>query len=692
MPFPSKTASTLLIALFTLAFFTTLHRQRRIISAVSKRSTAFYEDAFLSSASNNTIASHLRHLTLQPHLAGTPSSLRTAFYVKSQFESLNLATHLTNYSVLLSYPLSSSLTAHFSNGTAVSVSLSEPGVPQNGVVIPYHAYSPSGSAYGSAVFLNHGREEDFRALAELGVEVKGCVGIVRRGGGLSRNEAVERAAVHGVAAVLMYSDGESTEGVERGTVMGGLGDPLSPGWAGLFPGERLRLDDPQVTEKFPKVPSMPISIDAAKMILRSLKGSHQVPQEWKEDLKSSNGIDIRAVGPGPTMLKFSYEGEKRTSVIHNVFAVIRGSEEPDRFVLLGNHRDAWTYGAVDPSSGTAALLEIARRYALLMRSGWNPRRTIILCSWDAEEFGMIGSTEWVEENLVNLATKSVAYLNVDCAVQGPGFYASATPQLDDLLLEIAKKVNDPDSEKMTVFDKWTVTNQVMNIQRLGRVDSDFAPFLQHAGIPSMDFYYGEGFPVYHTVFDSYDWMVNFGDPLFQRHVAVTGIWGLLGLHLTDNSILPFNYLSYARQLLGYTYTLNETLGASFSLRPLTDAIQELIAAATEIHKEAKMLIENEAVDKHFILKKRMLNDRLIFAERGFLDADGLEENQWFKHLVYGPCIANERKLDFFPGIVNAIYGSTGMNKMEREGVIRHEIWRVARAIQRAAHVLTGQLT
>lgn len=204
--------------------------------------------------------------------------------------------------------MSSSLTAHFSDGSAIPVSLSEHGVPKNGVVKPYHAYSPSGSVYGKAAFLNYGREEDYRALAEQGVEVEGCVGIVRRGGGLSRNEVVERAAVHGVAAVLMYTDGdreEFTEGVERGTVMGSLGDPLSPGWAGLETGERLQLDDTRVKEKFPKVPSMPISIDASKTILRSLKGA-ELPQEWKNDLKSSS-IDIGRVGPGPTMLKFSYE-------------------------------------------------------------------------------------------------------------------------------------------------------------------------------------------------------------------------------------------------------------------------------------------------------------------------------------------------------------------------------------------------
>ncbi|KAK4392009.1 putative glutamate carboxypeptidase AMP1 [Sesamum angolense] len=625
------------------------------------------------------------------HLAGTLSPLSTALYVQSHFQSLGLTTHLTNFSVLLSYPLHSSLSARFSDGSVLPVALSEPTVPQNGVVAPYHAYSPSGSAYGEAVFLNYGREQDYHALGAQGVVVKGCVGIVRRGSGMSRYEVVANAAAHGVSAVLMYTEGEYKEGVERGTVMNGLGDPLTPGWAGIGGGEKLDLNDPRVTEKFPAVPSLPVSEAAAESIIRSLEG-RGVPYEWRESF-NIGGRRIRRVGPGPTMLNFTYEeifeevvslscpqllvikedkgpivltvtvlredvrnfiqhGEQKMTTIHNVFAVIKGSEEPDRSVLLGNHRDAWTFGAVDPNSGTAALLDIARRLALLMRLGWNPRRTIILCSWDAEEFGMIGSTEWVEQNLVNLGSKAVAYLNVDCAAQGPGFFVSATPQLDDLLVEVTKQVKDPESENLYLYERWAAANKGVNkIQRLSRVDSDFAPFLQHAGVPSVDLYFGSDFPVYHTAFDSYDWMVNFGDPSFQRHVTVAGIWGLIALHLADDPILPFNYLSYA----------------------------------TELQK----LRVDQNVDESTVLRRRMLNDQLMLTERGFLDSEGLRGRQWFKHLIYGPRGITESKIAFFPGIAEAMSGR--MNVEEREAMIRHEMWRVARAIQRAAIALRGEL-
>ncbi|XP_028116860.1 probable glutamate carboxypeptidase AMP1 isoform X2 [Camellia sinensis] len=527
---PSSPLCTLVfvVILCILGLYTLQHHHRPepqpVSNSTPKQSSSKndFRDIFLTAATNNTLSSYLRALTLHPHLAGTPQAVQTALYVETHFRDLGLQTHVKHYNALLSYPTHASLSAHFSDGTIKDVALAEQGVAgDDDVVRPYHAYSPSGSAYGRAVFVNYGREEDYRALLAQGVSVSGCVAVARRGD-LSRNSVVEKAAEKGLAAVLMYAETEGfSGGVERGTVMKGLGDPLTPGWASSsvdvdvdVDGERLGLDDNEVVSRFPKIPSMPISADSAETILRSLEGA-RVPYEWRANLKSK----VARAGPGPTMLNFTYQGVKKMATIHNVFAIIRGSEEPDRFVLLGNHRDAWTYGSVDPNSGTAALLDIARRYALLLRLGWNPRRSIVLCSWDAEEFGMIGSTEWVEQNLVNLGSKAVAYLNVDCAVQGPGFFAGATPQLDNLLVEVTKKVKDPDSEDVSLYERWTTTNKRVNIQRLSGVDSDFAPFLQHAGVPSIDLYYGRDFPVYHTAFDSYNWMIKYGDPLFQRHVA-----------------------------------------------------------------------------------------------------------------------------------------------------------------------------
>ncbi|XP_043701342.1 probable glutamate carboxypeptidase AMP1 isoform X2 [Telopea speciosissima] len=621
-----------------------------------------FQQIFLDSSSNYTLSSYLRALTLHPHLAGTQASLQTKQYVETHFKDCGLQTHTSEFEALLSYPVHCSLSVHYRNGSSKDLQLTEPGQAGR-VVMPYHAYSPSGSAFAKAVFVNYGRDEDYVAVAALGVNVSECVVIARRGE-MSRGIVVEKAAEKGAVAVLLYTEGDLFGGVERGTVMTGLGDPLTPGWASVNGGEKLGLEEREVTERFPRIPSMPISAENAEMILRSLEGP-RFPYEWRKDLQRSK---VGRVGPGPTFLNFTYQEEKKMVTIHNIFAVIKGWEEPDRYVLLGNHRDAWTYGAVDPNSGTAALLDIARRYALLMHSGWTPRRTIILCSWDAEEFGMVGSTEWVEQNLLNLGSKAVAYLNVDCAVQGPGFFARSTPQLDNLLTAVTKK-----------------------IQRLSAVDSDFAPFLHHAGIPSTDLYYGKDFPVYHTAFDSYDWMMQYGDPSFHRHVSVSGIWGLLALQLAGDPILPFDYVSYAAQLQDYASSLSKLVDDGTSLHAITTSIQGLAAVAEKMEEEAKKLREQETIDDLLELKRHSLNDRLMLAERGFLDAEGLPGRPWFKHLVYGPLSDDESKLVFFPGVANAITQAARMPKKQGQSAIQNEIWRVARAIQRAADALKGEL-
>ncbi|GAB2272544.1 hypothetical protein Dimus_007367 [Dionaea muscipula] len=471
----------------------------------------------------------------------------------------------------------------------------------------------------------------------------------------------------------MYTEGERfRDGVERGTVMRGLGDPLSPGWASAVDGgQRLGMKDDEVIRRFPKIPSMPISAETAETILRSLEGP-MLPQKWRK----SSRTDLGGVGPGPTVLNFTYQGEEKLAIIKDVFAIVRGSEEHDRYVLLGNHRDAWTYGAVDPNSGTAALLDIARRYSLLIRMGWRPRRTVVLCSWDAEEFGML------DLDNVSASAKADYYSRAWTFHRG-------IPQLDDILVEVIKKIKDPDVEGTTVFEQWTAANKGIHILRLSGADSDFAPFLHHAGIPSVDIYYGKDFPVYHTAFDSYDWMITYGDPFFHRHVAVAGLWGLLALHLADEPILPFSYISYATELQAYISTLKVLLDGSATVEPLTISLEHFSTAA-KLVEEVKNMRADEASTGLVELNRRMVNDRLMLAERGLLDVDGLHHGtRWFRHLVYGP--SDGSKLSVFPSIAEALQESSQMKKEEKEAMIQHEIWRVSRAIQRAADALKGQV-
>ncbi|XP_020179724.1 probable glutamate carboxypeptidase PLA3 [Aegilops tauschii subsp. strangulata] len=640
----------------------------------------------LSPGANASIAADLLTLTSGPHLAGTPGAAGVAAHVLSRLRAAGLRTLTREYAPLLSYRAHASLALLAADRSLLAhLSTDEPADPGRRVVRPYHAYAPSGAAVAEAVFVNLGREEDLAALDRLGVSLRGRVAVAVRGGGY-RGGVVARAAGRGAVAVLIA--GRADGGVERGTVLlGGPGDPLTPGWAAADGAERLGFDHEAVRRRFPTIPSMPVSADTASAIVRSL-GGPALPAEWRAGL----GLEGHAggVGPGPTLVNFTYQEDRKMATIKDIFAVIKGREEPDRYVILGNHRDAWTYGAVDPNSGTAALLDVARRLGIMLRSGWTPRRTIILCSWDAEEFGMIGSTEWVEENLGDLQSKAVAYLNVDCAVQGMGLFAGSTPQLDKLLIDVTRQVKDPDVEGKTVHDTWSTMNGGINIERLARTDSDFAPFLHHAGIPCVDLYYGKEFPGYHTALDSYIWMEKHGDPLFLRHLAITEIWGLLALRLANDLVLPFDYHTYASQLQEHTNVLADRMNNSQSVSVINGFINDLSSAATEVQKEAKELKLLDIHDGRGLIRRRLLNDRLLLAERSFLHAEGLQGRTWYKHLMYSPPEDYESELSFFPGIADAISRRGNQSTRQRQAAVRQELWRVAMAIQRAANVLRGE--
>ncbi|XP_028548199.1 probable glutamate carboxypeptidase VP8 isoform X2 [Dendrobium catenatum] len=556
-----------------------------------------------SATANSSISSHLRALTREPHLAGTPSAAAAADYVRTHLELAGLESLTRNYSVLLSYPAAASLSLLL-NGTLVkTLSLAEPADPTARAVAPYHSYSPSGAAVALVVYANLGRDEDYLVLDRLSVDVRGCVVLVRRGGG-PRGTIVEAAAARGAVVVLMFGNGVGG-GVERGTVLlGGPGDPLTPGWAANASAERFRFADAEVRKRFPKIPSMPVSTVTAVEILGAI-GGPPAPLEWKAEMSAVVGV-----GGGSTMVNFTYQ---------------------------------------------------------------------------------IGSTEWVEQNLENLGSKAVVYLNLDCAVQGPGFFPGASPQLDKLLIEIMKQVTDPDSEGITVYHTWVAKNGGVNkIERLSRADSDFTAFLHHAGVPATDIYFGEDYPFYHTTLDTYEWMEKHGDPSFLRHVATSEIWGLLGLRLADDRILPFDYNSYASQLLEHTNALTALLDG-LKIKPIFASIRQFTAAAKAVQDEAKMFEVQGVADVASCLRRRAFNDKLILAERSFLDAEGLRGRPWFKHLLYSPPKDSASKLSFFPGIADAIYDAKNSIKGE-ESNIDHEIWRVARAIRRAADVLRGELT
>lgn len=682
-----------------------------------------WQKVFIESVDNNSLSRHLKQLTKDPHVAGTPENFVTAQFVQASFESYGLDAHHKDYDVLLSYPLHRSLSLTQPQKQNLEFALTESAFPSdpysnNSKVIPtFHGLSPSGNASGEVVYANYGRQEDFERLALLGVEVSGTI-VIAKYGAIYRGDIVDQAAKAGALAVVIFSDPldyghNGTEGyypkskwlppsgAQRGSVYQGIGDPLTPGWVSDVDAERLSPDDPAA--KLPKIPSLPISAEDALPILQSL-GGPIAPADWQGALNLSYKL-----GRGPGRLNLSYVANQTVTSIRNVFGTIIGSQEPDRYVVIGNHRDAWTFGAVDPNSGTATLLETARVFGKLMQQGWRPKRTIVLCSWDAEEYGMLGSTEWVEQNNDIIQSNVVAYLNVDCAVGGAGFYASSSPQLDDLLMEVSKQVKDPDSTGQSVYDSWVTSSKKSTpvIGRLGGGGSDFAAFLQHVGVPSLDLNFGDEYPVYHSVYDNYNWMVNFCDPMFHRHVAMTNLMGLITMRLASDPILPLKYETYADELQTYALAISTHLKSvnapqKISISPLLSAISNLREACHRLRLELQAVavaspqLQQVSSAEH-LYRQRGLNDRLLQGERAFLDADGIVGDTWFKHLVYGPVSSNSYDSLSFPGIWNAINiaranNSTGTTSAKEWATVQHEIYRVARVTTRASLVLQGRLT
>ncbi|CAL4947523.1 unnamed protein product [Urochloa decumbens] len=681
-----------------------------------------YHALFLSLGSNATAAAHLRALTLRPHVAGTEANAAAARYVLRAFTSLSFPSHITPYSVLLSYPVHRSLTLAAARGLAArpfalvqETYNGDPYAEAAAEVIPtYFAYSGSGSVAAEVVYANYGHAEDYAHLAARGVDVAGKVALMRYGD-IHCEDMVRNALAAGAAAAIVYTDAKDfgggspkggkrkwfpdarwlpPTGVQVGTLYYGNGDPTTPLWPSCAAGEdceRLTAEDLAGSEAMPGMPALPVSGRDGETILKAM-GGEAAPPEWQ----GGEGAPVYRLGPGPAVLNLTYIGNDTLATIENVFAVIQGKEEPDRYVIIGNHRDAWTFGAIDPNSGTAAMLEMAERLSKLQAKGWRPRRTIILCSWDAEEFALIGSTEWVEDNMDTLSSRAIAYLNVDISVFGPGgFRPRSTPQLDELIKEASKMVPDPDEPSQTLYD--TMMRYDPPITRVAGAGTDFAAFLQHIGVPSLDMSYGlfEEYPVYHSLYDDYVWVERFGDPLFQRHVAVASVWGLIALKLADDEIIPFNYVSYASELEECTKDIvDKCKGFPVSFSPLQKSIKQLESAATKIHKEKMSLqAENWSLKtRQYTLKVREINDRLMMAERAFTNREGLAGRPWYKHMIYASSDQDNWGTKAFPGIVSAMDKAKKSNTTESWRLLQHEIYRVARVVSKASAVLNGGLT
>jgi len=638
-------------------------------SRASADALAPFERIVIDTPSPANARKWLEALTEVPHVAGTPAEKKVADYVRDRLVEFGLSVETVKYDVFLNHPRSVSLM--MTAPSRQELSLIEDVYPQDtaassrGSFPAFHGYGASGVASGQVVYVNYGAPADHERLKAMGISVEGKIVLVRYGGafrGLKVKEAEERGAV----GVLIYSD-PADDGYMRGDVYpdgpmrpasaiqrGSVqylsiqpGDPSTPGGVPSIDGApRITRDQ---MKNVPKIPSLPIAYREAEKLLRNLTGP-RVPNEWQGGLPFSYHL-----GPGGTTVEMKVDMDEGLKPIYNVIATIPGTT--DQVLVVGNHRDAWTPGAIDPNSGTAAMLEVARAFGLALKAGWKPKRTIIIGSWDAEEYGLVGSTEWAEANAAMLSQKAVAYLNLDSAVSGPDFSASGVPSLRDVMREVARLVPDPRKGgsvgalwESRAKSTWAANTPVivgfpdrefeLQLGRLGS-GSDYTAFLDFLGVPATDMGFGGSSGVYHSVYDNFRWMSLFGDPDFVYHQAAARLMGLLTMRIASSDVAPLRFSGYARALTDdldeirtdVTKRARNAAGTPFfpNFAPISVALAELEQAGVAADAAADRVAASGDADAAV-----RISDALSQVERAFLNPQGLPGRPWFKHQLIGP--------------------------------------------------------
>jgi len=665
-----------------------------------------WEEQFRAVPAPSSAREHLRRLTLEPHIAGTKEDYATAIYVRDQLRSYGLNAELKEYDVWLPYPNSPSIVELITNRTQ-RLSVTEAVVPgdptsSNPKITPlFNGYSASGDVTGALVYANYGLPGDYEELKKVGVDVTGKIVIVRYGNSF-RGVKAKVAQDQGAIGCIIYSD-PADDGYMQGDVYpkgpwrpvasgqrGSVqylfdypGDPLTPGKPSIPGVPRLK---PEEATDLTRIPVQPIAYDVARTLISPLRGPVR-PKGFQGGLPLAYHVG----GTPDVKVRLKTDMDYKQRTIWDVVSRINGSQDKDRWVILGNHRDAWVFGAVDPNSGTAAMLEVGRGYGELLKKGWTPKRTIILCSWDAEEYGLIGSTEWAEENADELREKAVAYLNVDVAVSGGSFGASSVPSLWKLIREVTRDVKDPKTGK-TIYQQWqdragetnstndTADKSEARIGALGS-GSDYTPFLQHLGVPSTDMGFNGDYGVYHSAYDSFYWMDHFGDPSFVYHVAAAQLWGTLGIRLADADALPFDYTDYATQIRDFfTEALNlakqRKLDSSLDSQSFLDTVDAFTKEAARIERLRRKAVSENANSARL----RSINDLLILTEREFTDERGLRGRSWYKHQIYAPGIYTGYAAQPLTDFRQAIDDRNSTNAKE-------SLERIAEAIKRATDKL-----
>ena len=637
------------------------------------------ERKFLPLPAADRIRDEHRVYAGEPHIAGSDRDRELALHTRDRFIELGLErVEITTHEVLLPWP--EEVVVEMTSPSAWRASMREDPIPEDPYTqippekagIPYHAYSASGEVTAPVVYAGSGNPSDYDALARRGIDIRGKIALVRYSVPYSyRGFKALTAQQRGAAGILIYSDPED-DGAGKGAVYpkgpwgpeshiqrGGIvydfmvpGDPLTPGWPSV-PGAR-RISKSEAVS-LPTIISAPLSYKDARVILEARD----------------------------PIVRLKVRSDDRIREIWTVTGMIVGSERPDDVVIVGNHRDAWIYGGVDPSSGSAALMELARTLGELARGGWRPKRSILFASWDAEEFTLTSSTEWGEQHAARLAEGAVAYLNVDSAASGPAFSATAVPALNRLISEAAHAVRDPAlripiaaaarDRRASRGALPTGSSGELVDNRLGS-GSDYTVFLNHLGIPVADLTFDGPYGVYHSIYDTHEWVARIGDPGFRYHTTLVQLWGLLALRLANADALPLDYVPYADRIAGFIDDVERRAGASAAAG---QAFADLRAAAAELKSAALGFNRSreDALARGDSKEIERLNARLMRVERALVDPAGIPGRPWYRHLIYAPKYTYAPEV--LPGVAEAVDAGNGAQAVAQAARLSAALGRAA---------------
>jgi N-acetylated-alpha-linked acidic dipeptidase len=694
------------------------------------------EANFDNQLSAKRIGENIKLMSSVPHHIGSVGGKFVAEEIAKQFKAAGWDTKIVTYQLLFPTPITRVL--EMKGATNFKALLKEPALKEDATsgqadqLPTYNCWSADGDVNAELVFVNYGLPEDYETLAKYGIDVKGKI-VIAKYGRSWRGIKPKVAQEHGAIGCLIYSDPQddgygagdvypagpfkNKYGVQRGSIMDMViypGDPSTPNYASVDGAPRVDHND---AENLLKIPVLPISYSDAAPLLQDMAGP-VAPKSWRGGLPFTYHI-----GPSKSKVHLKLDFDWKLRPAHNVIAMIQGSQYPDQWVIRGNHHDAWVNGANDPVSGMAAELEEAQAIGALVKSGWKPKRTLVYCAWDAEEEGLMGSVEWVEEHAASLQAKAVAYINSDG--NGRGFLgAEGSHAFTGLITDISKSIQDPQTG-VTIFERQRASRateaattsakkEILNSTTypLGAMGSgsDYSSFIQHVGVPSLNIGFGgenEG-GEYHSIYDSYDHYSKYKDPGFAYGVTLAQTAGRAALRLSEADALPFDFTALHKTVKGY---INELMNNVEQMREKAKVENELVntkayavaADPTEGLKLPTIVADVPYIDFASILnaltrleksaqqveqikanadaqKLAAINAKIYAAEQSLLMTNGLPRRPWYKHSLYAPGFYTGYGVKTIPGVREAI-------EQKDWSETRTQIEEVAAAINRLATYL-----